>query len=220
MHIDRHEYNQKAFDVVLYTNMVDRWGGTSTHLSVASLRGPSQSPTLWLLIYDYFRMGAAYKPKSQPKQILRGDFWDAILRHAPPPPAPRKKRERAYISMIRHCLEYSCPVMDPFRQRNIDKLNKIERSPARIVTGNHQKYQVRHIWFKICDQTVVDTSRPLNILEPIPHLEIPFGIKPSQIVIHFRQPPLRLQQSMVSRAVSETSLVSWYRPHPPTWYQR
>ena len=52
---------------------------------------------------------------------------------------PLKLKETAYFAMIRSCLEYSCAVWDPFRQKDIDKLNKIQRSAARFVTSNYKK---------------------------------------------------------------------------------
>ena len=51
---------------------------------------------------------------------------------------PSKLKEIAYFSMVRS-LEYSCPVWDPYRQGDIDKLNKIQRAAARFVTNNYQR---------------------------------------------------------------------------------
>ena len=45
---------------------------------------------------------------------------------------PSKLKEIAYFSMVRSLLEYSCPVWDPYRQGDIDKLNKIQRAAARL----------------------------------------------------------------------------------------
>ena len=52
---------------------------------------------------------------------------------------PSKLNEIAYFSMVRSLLEYSCPVWDPYRQGDIDKLNKIQRAAARFVTNNYQR---------------------------------------------------------------------------------
>ena len=41
--------------------------------------------------------------------------------------------------MVRSLLEYYCPVWDPYRQGDIDKLNKIQRAAARFVTNNCQR---------------------------------------------------------------------------------
>ena len=41
--------------------------------------------------------------------------------------------------MVWLLLEYSCPVLDPYRQGDIDKLNKIQRVAARFVTNNYQR---------------------------------------------------------------------------------
>ena len=36
-------------------------------------------------------------------------------------------------------LEYSCPVWDPYRQSDIDKLNKIQRAAAHFATNSYQR---------------------------------------------------------------------------------
>ena len=51
---------------------------------------------------------------------------------------PSKLRDIAYFSMVLSLLEYSCPVWDPYRQGDVDKLNKIQRAAARFVGNNYQ----------------------------------------------------------------------------------
>ena len=41
--------------------------------------------------------------------------------------------------MVWSLLEFSCPVWDPYRQGDVDKLNKIQRAAARFVTNNYQR---------------------------------------------------------------------------------
>ena len=48
---------------------------------------------------------------------------------------PSKLKETAYISMVRSTLEYSCSIWDPFRKKDIDKINQIHRSAARFVSS-------------------------------------------------------------------------------------
>ena len=50
---------------------------------------------------------------------------------------PLKLRETAYVAMVRSSLEYCSAVWDPFRQKDINKLEKIQRSAARFVTQNY-----------------------------------------------------------------------------------
>ena len=41
--------------------------------------------------------------------------------------------------MVRSLLEYSCPLWDPYRQGDVDKLNKIQRAAVCFVTNNYQR---------------------------------------------------------------------------------
>ena len=50
-----------------------------------------------------------------------------------------KIKRDCIFSMVRSLLEYSCPVWDPDRQGDVDKLNKIQRAAEHFVTNNYQR---------------------------------------------------------------------------------
>ena len=41
------------------------------------------------------------------------------------------------MSLVRSTLEYSFIVWDPYLQKDIDKLQKVQRQAARFITGNY-----------------------------------------------------------------------------------
>ena len=50
---------------------------------------------------------------------------------------PAQLKERAYIAFVRSTLDYASPIWDPFLERDINNLDKINRRAARFVTGDY-----------------------------------------------------------------------------------
>ena len=59
-------------------------------------------------------------------------FLKRNLKHS-----PLQCRKTAYLALVRSTLEYSSIVWDPFRQHNIDRIEKVQRQAARFITGNY-----------------------------------------------------------------------------------
>ena len=52
---------------------------------------------------------------------------------------PRNVKENCFNSLVRPILEYSCTAWDPYRQNQIDKLERINKRAARFITGNYTR---------------------------------------------------------------------------------
>ena len=50
-----------------------------------------------------------------------------------------KFKETAYISLVRSVLEYSCSVWDPYHEKDIAKLEKVQRNAARFVKNDYTR---------------------------------------------------------------------------------
>ena len=54
--------------------------------------------------------------------------------------APKNTKALAYQSIVRPTLEYSATIWDPFTQKNISKLERVQRSAARFVCGDYSRH--------------------------------------------------------------------------------
>ena len=61
--------------------------------------------------------------------------------------------------IVRSLLENSCPVWDPYRQGDIDKLNKTQRAAARFVTNQIKSYLFKIVFLRTI-QTLVKGYSP------------------------------------------------------------
>ena len=53
--------------------------------------------------------------------------------------APKETKSLAYQSIVRPSLEYAASIWDPHTQKNIDKLEKVQRSAARFVCSDYRR---------------------------------------------------------------------------------
>ena len=51
---------------------------------------------------------------------------------------PLKCKRTAYLSLVRSVLEYGCTVWDPYLQRDIDQLERVQRKAIRFITGDYK----------------------------------------------------------------------------------
>jgi len=52
---------------------------------------------------------------------------------------PKHSKEVAYFAMIRSTLEYSSWVLDPYLQKDIDNVERVNQRAARFVLGDHRQ---------------------------------------------------------------------------------
>ena len=62
-------------------------------------------------------------------------FLDRNLRSC-----PQTLRETAYKTIVRPAIEYASPIWDPSSNREIRRLDTVQRHAARLVTGNPRKW--------------------------------------------------------------------------------
>ena len=49
-------------------------------------------------------------------------------------------KQKAYISLVRSVMEYACTVWDPYLNKDIDKLEGVQRRAARFVTNDYRRH--------------------------------------------------------------------------------
>ena len=57
---------------------------------------------------------------------------------------PKNCKRNAYLALVRPILEYGAVVWDPHLQKDIDKLERVQRSAARFIAGNYQTTRLCH----------------------------------------------------------------------------
>ena len=78
-------------------------------------------------------------------------FIKRNLRHC-----PQTCRRNAYLALVRPVLEYGAVVWDPHLKKDIDKLERVQRSAARFIAGNYRTTTPGFVT-KILDQNQLPT---------------------------------------------------------------
>ena len=73
-------------------------------------------------------------------------FLRRNLRHCPLP-----CRKNAYLALVRSKLEYGSVVWDPYLKNDIDRLERVQRSVARYITGDYKSLQDRCVTNMLSD---------------------------------------------------------------------
>ena len=89
------------------------------------------SPYLGVTISDDLKW-SSHKNKISNKVNSTLGFLKRKLKHF-----SQDSRRTAYLSLVRSTLEYSSIVWDPYLQKDIDKVEKVQRRAARFITGGY-----------------------------------------------------------------------------------
>ena len=106
----------------------------STHFYLLDghiLQQVPDNPYLGVTLSDNMKWNSHISKISKKATSTLG-FLKINLKHC-----PQDSRRTAYLSLVRSTLEYSSIVWDPYLQKDIDKLEKVQRQAARFITGNY-----------------------------------------------------------------------------------
>ena len=65
---------------------------------------------------------------------------------------PLKCKRTAYLSLVRSVLEYGCTVWDPYLQKDIDQLERVQRKAIRFITGDYKSMTPGTIYLEVDKQ--------------------------------------------------------------------
>ena len=80
---------------------------------------------------------------------------------------PTECKKNAYISLVRSSLEYGSIVWDPYTQKDIDKLERVQRSAARFITGDYKSRtpgSVQKLLNKLDFETLQERRKQLRLV--------------------------------------------------------
>ena len=99
----------------------------------SSLRGPSCKVPIGVTISNDLGW-STHVDNITKKSSNTLNFWRRNLKYC-----PKQSKEVAYFTMVRSTLEYSSAVWDPNLQKSIDNVERVNRSTARFVLGDHRQ---------------------------------------------------------------------------------
>ena len=102
------------------------------NLNNTVLKQVSENPYLGVLLSEDLGW-SKHIAKTASKASSALGFVRRNLKHC-----PESCRKTAYIALVRSVLEYGAVVWDPYLQKDIDKLERIQRIGARFITGDYR----------------------------------------------------------------------------------
>ena len=101
-------------------------------LNDTTLQKVASNPYLGVQISEDLKWGPHIKGITKKANSTLG-FLRRNLRRCPP-----ACRNSAYLALVRPLLEYGAAVWDPYRQKDIDLIERTQRSAARFITGDYR----------------------------------------------------------------------------------
>ena len=127
---------------------------------------------------------------------------------------PTECKKNAYISLVRSSLEYGSILWDPYTQKDIDKLERVQRSAARFITGDYKSRtpgSVQKLLNKLDFETLQERRKQLRLVY---FYKIVEGLVPAIPCTNF------LEQQKTGRQIRSTRSSDFLTQNPIQNYVR
>ena len=126
---------------------------------------------------------------------------------------PLKCKRTAYLSLVRSVLEYGCTVWDPYLQKDIDELERVQRRAIRFITGEYKSMTPGTIG-KLQDRLQIPSlenrRKAIRLTFMYKLVENSVTAMPSEQFIKFQRPKRKIRQKKDQNFIYQKTPIDSY----------